>query len=373
MDGHGLNNDVVFGERRLHVQTSYLESSGRIVSTVFDNGRTIDKREISFTNGTAPSALHARLQEIHQQTINEFETLHYVSEKVYTVRHAGSAVRLGRLFLRKRLLGEAERALLLALESEPELIEAQLLLAHVYNLQSRHDEARGLLDSTLSSAATFADLHCTLGETLFFLRDYPAAVERFLTALELNPDFAAAHYHLATTLLARQQEGCAEAESDAEEQEEILQHLQRALKLAPELRTPEVKAVFGLLHEHKTDEALERLIAARPAPFWGPDLSFEDEFYLKFMYGGKGRDDDFIAGYTERLSRVLADYPGYADLHNNLGIAYLIQCRNLFLKALDEFRAALQINPEFERARKNLKIAENDGKGFLILLRALLK
>ena len=65
--------------------------------------------------------------------------------------------------------------------------------------------------------------------------------------------------------------------------------------------------------------------------------------------------------------------PDYADVRNNLGIAHLIQCRNLFLKALDEFRGALKINPDFKKAEKNLKLAENDGKGFLILLRAILK
>lgn len=91
------------------------------------------------------------------------------------------------------------------------------------------------------------------------------------------------------------------------------------------------------------------------------------------MYGGKGKDNQFIGGYVERLKTSIEDYPKYADLHNSLGIAYLIMCRNLFLKALDEFRRALSINPRFKRAEKNLKLAENDGKGFLILLRAILK
>jgi hypothetical protein len=56
-----------------------------------------------------------------------------------------------------------------------------------------------------------------------------------------------------------------------------------------------------------------------------------------------------------------------------LGIAHLIQCRNLFLRALEEFRVSLRINPGYKRAEKNLKLSENDGKGFLILLRAILK
>jgi tetratricopeptide (TPR) repeat protein len=103
------------------------------------------------------------------------------------------------------------------------------------------------------------------------------------------------------------------------------------------------------------------------------DKYLESEFYLKFMFGGKGKDDEFIIDYTNQLQQAVDKYPDYADLRNNLGIAYLIRCRNLFLNALEEFREALKINPEYKKAEKNLKLAENDGKGFLILLRAILK
>jgi len=103
------------------------------------------------------------------------------------------------------------------------------------------------------------------------------------------------------------------------------------------------------------------------------DMAFDAEFYLKFMYGGKGKDNRFIASYLDELRREIERHPDYADLHNNLGIAYLIMCRNLFLKALEEFREALRINPTYKKAKKNLKLSENDGKGFLILLRAILK
>jgi len=373
MEGLGLNNDMIVGGRKLHVQTSYSEATGRIVSSVFDDGRIIDKREISYRNGTAPSELRQHLSEVHHQTIRDFETLYYVAEKIRTVRHAGSALRLGRLFLRKRLMEEAISALRLALELDPGLEEARVLLARAFNLRQEPEQARSLLEEALSSGSDSADLHDALGETLFFLKEYAAAAEQFSRALALNPELASAHYYMGLALLA-QTEASAEGAAAADDVEaKALEHLQRALQLVPELRTTEVKGAFGLLREGKVAEALERLVAGRPGPFLGPDLSFEDDFYLKFMYGGKGRDDDFIASYVGQLEGVLKDHPDFADLHNNLGIAYLIQCRNLFLKALDEFRQAIKINPNFKRAKKNLKIAENDGKGFLILLRALLK
>ena len=78
---------------------------------------------------------------------------------------------------------------------------------------------------------------------------------------------------------------------------------------------------------------------------------------------------EIIKKYEQKLEIALKDYSDYADIWNNLGIVHLIQCRNLFLQALGEFKRALEINPAFDKARKNKKLVENDGKEFLILLR----
>ena len=91
------------------------------------------------------------------------------------------------------------------------------------------------------------------------------------------------------------------------------------------------------------------------------------------MYGGKGLDNETIHRYEDRLKLALEENEYYADIWNNLGVIHLIQCRNLFLQALNDFRKALEINPDFEKAKKNQKLVENDGKEFLILLRAILK
>ena len=80
-----------------------------------------------------------------------------------------------------------------------------------------------------------------------------------------------------------------------------------------------------------------------------------------------------IKRFEHQLDRAIESHPEYADLWNNLGIVHLIQCRNLFLQALNEFDHALEINPAFDKARKNKKLVENDGKEFLILLRAILR
>jgi len=135
-----------------------------------------------------------------------------------------------------------------------------------------------------------------------------------------------------------------------------------------------LNSALEFIEENNYDDAFKALEKADSDQLITYEFrSFENEFYLNFMFGGKGKDDKFVEDHIKRLQRAIDKYPEYADLRNDLGIAYLIQCRNMFLKGLNEFRNALEINPEYKRAEKNLKLAENDGKGFLILLRAILK
>jgi hypothetical protein len=91
------------------------------------------------------------------------------------------------------------------------------------------------------------------------------------------------------------------------------------------------------------------------------------------MYGEEGRSAETVQKYVTKLECLVKEYPDFPDLHNFLGIAYLIQCRHLFNKSLHQFQTAVDINPKFEKAINHLKLAKNDGKGLLILLRAMLK
>ena len=103
------------------------------------------------------------------------------------------------------------------------------------------------------------------------------------------------------------------------------------------------------------------------------DLDFIDAFYLNFMYGEKGKHATVVNNFVNALEILEKRHPKYSDLKTHLGIGYLIQCRELFLNALQQFRHACEIDPNYKKAKDNLKLAENEGKGFLILLRALLK
>jgi hypothetical protein len=60
------------------------------------------------------------------------------------------------------------------------------------------------------------------------------------------------------------------------------------------------------------------------------------------------------------------------DVYHELGFAYAVLGVSVTSKALSNFEKALQINPAYEKARKNLKLIQYDQRGFRTMLQAIL-
>lgn len=364
----GLNNDVSVGGRKFHVQTSFSDSEQAIISNVFNEGEVIDSKRVELSENISAEDRDTRMNDVHQEMITEMEVLYYIYEKVKTVRHATSANKLGLLFLQKNLVKEAIEQFNLALEIDPNYAEAYNNYGKALLVEEDYDQAIEILEKGVAAAPRFADLRNYLGVAYLRNRNYKDAVKHLEQAIDLNPDYLGAQFHLGLAKLGESLNG-----TEADEPEEALRHLELSAEKMNNGGVESIEQVMELVNAGSHQEAVDRFLETKPKNVLMNFMNIENEFYLKFMYGGKGKDDSFIYDYVNKLNDIIQDNPTYADVHNNLGIAHLIQCRNLFLKALDEFRAALKINPNFKKAEKNLKLAENDGKGFLILLRAILK
>lgn len=371
MENLGLNNDVMVGGRKFHVQTSYSDSKKLILSKVFNEGQVIDSKQVNSQEDLPVEEIKNRINETHQELITEMEILYYIYEKVKAVRHAPSANKLGQLFLQKNLIQEAIEQFNLALEIDPNYYEIFAHLGKALLMDESYDKAVEILTTGVEQAPEYADIQNYLGIAHLFKENFDDAAKFLQEAIKLNPNYAGAHYHLGMAYLALSLND--EDETTKEEmQKRALHHLNLASEDA-EAKVPNYDKVMEKVNDDDYEAAVDEYLLSKPKQALTHEPNIENEFYLKFMYGGKGKDDSFINDYIADLNRQISEKPDYADVRNNLGVAHLIQCRNLFLKSLEEFRSALKINPNFKKAEKNLKLAENDGKGFLILLRAILK
>ncbi len=153
MENIGLNNDVLVGERKFHVQTNFSDTKKMIVSNVFYEGQVIDSKEVPALNGISDIEIKSRMYEVHQELITDLEVLYYISEKVKGVRHAPSASKLGLLFLQKSLFQEAIAQFKLALEIQPDSPEVYCNLGKTHLIAGDYNEAIAILENVAPAQA----------------------------------------------------------------------------------------------------------------------------------------------------------------------------------------------------------------------------
>jgi len=370
MEGFGLNNEISVGGKKFHIQTNYLEPSQKVTSTIYEDGKIIIKNEVKTQEDISRAKIKELVDQTHKELIDEIELLFYISEKVRTIRHALSNNKLGLVFSKHNLFDEAIKEFKNAIEIDQELSDAYKNLSKVYLKIGKQTEALEMISTGLEKFPDYPDFHVVLADSLLSGGDYTRALNEYNRALEMNDAYHEARLKFVLVLLKCMIDNVEEINIPPyeERKELIINHLQKIEKY---IDADLLLEVYQNYDDEKYNEMLVSLTDYQRE--LDEKIDIENIFYLKFMFGGKGKDDQYISEYVHALSQEIEKNPQYADLRNNLGIAYLIQCRNLFLNALDEFRQALKINPNFKKAEKNLKLAENDGKGFLILLRAILK
>jgi len=382
MSDIGYNDNIAVEGRKFHIQTASNLRKGLARCEVFEEGRLITTQTIEFERRRSrdeeskEQRIRKIVSELHQETVSEIDLIFQIAEKVKKLRHAPSNIKLGLLFLYNNLLKDAIEQFETALSIDPESSAALNNLGLAYIQSGQNTKAINYLNQALEKGNAYADIFYNLGLAYLNQKQHYRALQSFQEALRVNPGYMKSHYNLAIVYL----ESILTDQSDAKLPPPSIR-LERAQTQLNKLLEEENSVFTNLyaslekgLKESNIEGVLEILVLNRDKVFPTEVLSLIGmDFYLKFMYGGKGLNREIISKFERRLNAAIEVHPKYADLWNNLGVVHLIQCRNLFLEALGEFDKALEINPTFEKALKNKKLVENDGKEFLILLRAILR
>lgn len=382
MSDIGFNDNLEIAGRTFHIQTASSTGTGSIRCEIFENGRVLSTSEVDFErrNKTQRHSIDDRLktvvESLHQEMMSEIELLFTIGEKVKKLGHAPSNSKIGLIFLQNNLIDDAINHFKLAIKNDANYLEAYNNLGLTYLQIGEAKKATQIYASAVKKGTGFTDLHNNYGLSLIFEGQYKDALSTIQKALKLNKNYKEAHYNLALLFLKS---------ILTDKTGEVLPppsiRIQRAVEHLNVVKQTKIKVfdnIYEKLLKHIESGEIEpaaKILEDNRKKVFPRDLSslISTNFYLKFMYGGKGLDNETIQRYEDRLKFALQENSDYADIWNNLGVIHLIQCRNLFLQALGEFRKAIDINPDFEKAQKNKKLVENDGKEFLILLRAILK
>ncbi|MCB0834082.1 MAG: tetratricopeptide repeat protein [Bacteroidetes bacterium] len=383
MEQIGINSNVYAGGKIFHIQSSGNINDLTVQAEIFEAGRiiTVEKKKLDSAK-VKPSAdeFAEFLKTFHNEVSWEIELMFFMRDKIRTTSHTVSNNKIGLLFMHKGLLDEAISEFTFTIEKSPEMVEAYSNLGTCYLQKGDPKSAIEILRRATNLRPTFPDLKNSLGLALIKAHRFDEAQAEFSEALRINPNYIIVYLNIALAhlenLSKQQTDGTLPAESKLKAS--VIEIFQKTLATNPDFSnyrfySYRFEKIIKAVEAGTYALAIETIEDVRNS-MQGPNL---DEtihgFYLRFLFGGAGKDEKVLTDYRHKLEEHIEENPTYADLRNSLGLVYLIQCRNLFLKAMAEFKKAYEINPEYKSAYKNFRLVQNDGREFLNLLRAILK
>jgi tetratricopeptide (TPR) repeat protein len=370
--------DFVFNDRIRSAHAEYLLKTSnvsfecRLVSSVFRDGELVSSREKTYDAGLGSEELLSLTRSFHEENKSEIDTLLKLSQHLAKAKNPVVKNLLGMAFLKRGMYEEAITEFEGAIRLDKDLSSAYNNLGKAYMLTGNADRAVRTLETLVNTNGSYPDFFHTLGMAYQQCSRCRKALEQFERALQINPYYAEAHLNIAITLvmnLVRKEDYKLSVDSP----ERISKSLERATELNPSYRTLELKRAQESLEAKKYDDAYDALVKLREEAKDSVDTTFILDFYLKILYDDASVTSATIWRHIRRLQSLIKQHPNFPDLFNHLGVAYVIFGKFLNRKALENFDRALQINPKFERAKKNKKLAEYDRKGIELLFDAILK
>ena len=366
-------NDIIRSRNSEYLlRTANSVHQNRIVSSFFRNGTLIDSQYKEYNSGISDEDLLNETRAFHEEKKAEIKSLLALAERLRETEQGETKNLLGLSFLRRGMYEEAIEQFEEAIVINPENSVFYNNLGRAYLGTGKVDEAITVLEKAIELSPNFADFHNNLGMAYLKKGMCKKAVEQFERATAINPYYADAYYNLALAYVANgytREDFQLSIDSDAR----IHENMEKALKINPNLKNAEFQKGEEYLKAHQFEQAFAAFERARQNAVSSPDLSFVLDFYLRVVHDGKNIKSTTIWQHIRKLEQLLKKYPNYADLYNHLGVAYVIMSKFVNNKAIQLFEKAMEINPNFERARKNKRLAEYDHKGIQLLFDAIMK
>lgn len=377
----GLNQKISAGSREFHLQTSTLVEDGMIRTEVFEKGRVLFvanhqfERRGSDNQSGAESRVRQFVDKFHQSIIEEIDSLFEISEKIMNENLPAAHEKLGQVFLYSHIFDKAERHFQRALDQESTRYSSYVYLARVYYMQKSYHPAYEILEKLRQQGIKYPDLFNLLGLVMLAKSNFRQAMIYFKEALKKNPGYIEAYYNLAETILTRltsllrtnaetehkQSLGFLRAILKKVEQNGDIDDRMHSAQVLKALQTMDASKALQLMRERREQQFLRKV----------PPEVIGYKFFLRLLYSETEMSKSAMESYERQISESLQQNPAFPDLWHYLALIHLMQCRQHFLDGLDNFREATRINPQFEKALKNLRLVENDGREFLQMIKGI--
>ncbi len=371
MESAALTSLIEIEGKNFTLETSPVSGKNRLSSLVQLGGRAISHREVELPEGLDDDSFKHYLQETHRIRSVELESLFRLNKKIDEKPTADACWKIGVIFLSNGFYEDSRQKFLKAIEMDPRHLQAIKNYGIALTLMEDYDGAFASLNQARELGPSFADIYYHIGNTHLYKRELDEAVQGYLQALQINPRYADARLRLATACVGylAQSSNQLDGGKVLELSERAKTEAETAATLNPKVRNRAFLMAMDYLRNKKYSQAFQAFIEVRPkyVPRIGDEIIFF--FTLTLLYGSEGIDLQMTEQYIDKLTKVIEEYPHYADLHHHLGTAYLIKCRFDVSRSLKEFKKALEINPQFQKALNNSTDTEDLHRKVLAVLK----
>jgi tetratricopeptide (TPR) repeat protein len=353
------------------IETYAAPHEAKVVSEVFFEGKIVEIKEVPYEMKISEAGIIKLIQKLQNSVISDLSNLFNLDEAMRRKATADGLYKIGRLFFKRKLIDRAKLSYEECIALDPYYADAYRDLSRIMTLDENFSAAEEFIVKGLRIRPERADYHFQLGRINYAQKKNAEAERQFSKALVLNSDYAEAYYYHAMVLL-RELVSSNAATTD-----------ERVLTAKVDLKNASI--IDDRFREKSFNEALMKLEqgAYREALAMFEDFSSKfmeidvhdviAEFSLFAKYSKRRISLLTVDEYISNILALMEEHPEYADLHNTLGKAYILKVRALLNAATLQFQKALEINPEYGEAKRNLELVVNEGKGILLLLRAILK
>lgn len=369
MQNFNLNSTIRFGDKEYQLITSNNGQDNKIICSLFRNGEFINSKETNYEKEKKGN-LHKLVQRFHHQRETEIEQIFKVSKKLNTQNNPELQNMLGLVFARNNLHAEAVREFRKVIDKNPHDSWAYDNLGKAFLSLKKHDAALKAFHRAIELNPNYADLYNNCGFAYFETGKCKVAVEHFNKAIELNPYYAEAYFNQGLALILNQINNN-DFDLKRDYPETVLQIFDKARLINPSYFNSSYHQGIKFIRSNDAEKALQNLKLAK---YKGNHTDYgydKHEFYLKLMFLNENKYFETIWKYIKFLQELLKKSPHHADLYNDLGLAYCILRNFINDKAIESFRTALDINPNFEKAKRNFKLTSYEKTGSALFLKAL--
>ncbi|HKW14985.1 MAG TPA: tetratricopeptide repeat protein [Candidatus Krumholzibacteria bacterium] len=371
IESYDHRSEILSSGTKYYVQSSLLPAQRLVVTSLFHEGGLLTRQNAGYDGAVAGEALRVLVRRLHDEYRVRLTSLLDLRERLKKDVDAKAHLRLGEALYRQRLYREAMAEVIRSIKLGLEDAGAYSILGNCLLALGDSEKAMRAFQKGLELAPGYADLHNDLGVAHLKLERCKEAAACFERALECNRYYQAALLNLAIALSLN-----VVLKQDYELSRDLRNRMRRLLELnlqlKPQLDGEDFRTAMSALDSERYDLVYEKLDAIRRDLDTAASNDLSLELYLILKFRAEELTEEDIDALVERLKIALESNPGYADIQNDLGVLYAAKCKIFIDKAHEAFRQALQTNPGFRKAEKNLKLAGNDRQGIHFLLKALL-